>query len=354
MHNLISEEEVEKYILELLLKLGYEVKFGPDISPDGLHSERRKYTQVVLDERLFNSLRNINTDIKESELEEVHKKLVRDESQDLTVNNKNFHKYITDGVDIETRDSSNRIVGKKIWLIDRINPGNNDFLAVNQFTVIEKDRKRRLDIVIFINGIPLIFFELKNPLEENTDIKYAYNQLQTYKNELPTLFKYNEVLAISDGYFAKAGTISSEYERFMPWKSKDGISLISSDSEQLQTLINGVLNKKTIIDLIPNFIVFENEEGKYTKKLAAYHQYFAVNRAVEKTIEASDIKGDGRGGVIWHTQGSGKSLTMVFYSGKLVLTLNNPTIVLLTDRNDLDDQLFGVFSRCSDLPSKVK
>jgi type I restriction enzyme, R subunit len=349
MHNLISEEEVEKYILELLLKLGYEVKFGPDISPDGLHSERRKYTQVVLDERLFNSLRNINTDIKESELEEVHKKLVRDESQDLTVNNKNFHKYITDGVDIETRDSSNRIVGKKIWLIDRINPGNNDFLAVNQFTVIEKDRKRRLDIVIFINGIPLIFFELKNPLEENTDIKYAYNQLQTYKNELPTLFKYNEVLAISDGYFAKAGTISSEYERFMPWKSKDGISLISSDSEQLQTLINGVLNKKTIIDLIPNFIVFENEEGKYTKKLAAYHQYFAVNRAVEKTIEASDIKGDGRGGVIWHTQGSGKSLTMVFYSGKLVLTLNNPTIVLLTDRNDLDDQLFGVFSRCSDL-----
>jgi len=349
MHNLISEEEVEKYILELLLELGYEVKFGPDISPDGIHSERRTYAQVLLNNRLFNSLRNINTDIKESELEEVHKKLVRDESQDLTVNNKTFHKYITDGVDIETRDSSNRIVGKKIWLIDSINPENNDFLAVNQFTVIEKDKKRRLDIVIFINGIPLIFFELKNPLEENTDIKYAYNQFQTYKNELPTLFKYNEILSISDGYFAKAGTISSEYERFMPWKSKDGISLISSDSEQLQTLINGVLNKKTIIDLIFNFIVFENEEGKYSKKLAAYHQYFAVNRAVEKTIEASDIKGDGRGGVIWHTQGSGKSLTMVFYSGKLVLTLNNPTIVLLTDRNDLDDQLFGVFSRCSDL-----
>jgi type I restriction enzyme, R subunit len=349
MPNLISESEVENYILELLYNLSYEIKFGPDISPDGIHSERRKYTQLILTDRLYNSLRNINLNIKDSEIEEVHKKLTRDQSQDLTVNNKIFHKYITDGIDIETRDSSNRIVSKKIWLIDRSNPGNNDFLAVNQFTVVEKDKNRRLDIVIFINGIPLIFFELKNPLEENTDIKYAYNQLQTYKNELPSLFKYNEILAISDGYFARNGTISSEYERFMPWKSIDGINLISSDSEQLETLINGIFDKKTIVDLISNFIVFEDEGGKHSKKLAAYHQYFAVNKAVEKTIEASSLKGDGRSGVIWHTQGSGKSLTMVFYAGKLVLTLNNPTIVLLTDRNDLDDQLFGVFSRCSDI-----
>ena len=349
MPNLISESEVENYILNLLSNLSYEIKFGPDISPDGIHSERRKYTQTILTDRLFNSLRNINTDIKDSELKEVHKKLTRDESQDLTVNNKSFHKYITDGVDIETRDSSNRIVGKKIWLIDHKNPENNDFLAVNQFTVIEKDKKRRLDIVLFINGIPLVFFELKNPLEESTDIKYAYNQLQTYKNELPSLFKYNEILVISDGCFAKAGTISSQYERFMPWKSADGKSVISSDIEQIETLINGALNKKTLVDLISNFIVFENEEGKFNKKLATYHQYFAVNKAVEKTIEASGINGDGRSGVIWHTQGSGKSLTMVFYAGKLVQTLNNPTIVLLTDRNDLDDQLFGVFSRCSNI-----
>jgi len=349
MPNLISESEVENYILELLSNLSYEIKFGPDISPDGFHSERKTYTQVILADRLYNSLRNINLNIKDSEIEEVHKKLTRNQSQDLTVNNKIFHKYITDGIDIETRDSSNRIVSKKIWLIDCNNPESNDFLAVNQFTVIEKDKNRRLDIVIFINGVPLIFFELKNPLEENTDIKYAYNQLQTYKNELPSLFKYNEMLAISDGYFARNGTISSEYERFMPWKSRDGVNLISSDSEQLETLINGVFNKKTILDLISNFIVFEDEGGKYSKKLAAYHQYFAVNKAVEKTIEASSLKGDGRSGVIWHTQGSGKSLTMVFYAGKLVLTLNNPTIVLLTDRNDLDDQLFGVFSRCSDI-----
>jgi len=349
MKKIVNESEVEKYILKLLLELGYEIKFGPDISPDGMYKERDTYTQVILTNRLFNSLRNINFGIKDSELEEVYKKLVRDESQDLIVNNKSFHKYITDGIDIETRDGSNRIVSKKIWLVDRDNPSNNDFLAINQFTVIEKDKNRRLDIVIFINGIPLVFSELKNPLDENIDIKYAYNQLQTYKNEIPSLFKYNEILAISDGYFAKAGTISSEYERFMPWKSKDGVSVISSDLEQLEALINGVLNKKTIIDLISNFIVFENEEGKYNKKLAAYHQYFAVNKAVEKTIEASDIKGDGRSGVIWHTQGSGKSLTMVFYTGKLVLTLKNPTIVLLTDRNDLDYQLFGVFSRCSDI-----
>ena len=349
MPRLISESEVENYILRLLTDLGYEIKFGPDISPDGIYKERDNYTQVILTERLLNSLRDINLDIKESEVEEAFKKLSRDESRDLTVNNKNFHRYITDGIDIETRDNSNRIVSKKIWLIDHDNHENNDFLAVNQFTVIEKDKKRRLDIVVFINGIPLVFFELKNPLDENTDIKYAYSQLQTYKRELTSLFKYNEILAVSDGYFTKVGTVSSKYERFMPWKSADGKSVISSDLEQLETLINGVLNKKTIIDLISNFIVFENEEGKYNKKLAAYHQYFAVNKAVEKTIEASDIKGDGRSGVIWHTQGSGKSLTMVFYTGKLVLTLKNPTIVLLTDRNDLDYQLFGVFSRCSDI-----
>ena len=349
MASLISESEVENYILELLSTLVYEIKFGPDISPDGIYKERDTYSQVLLTDRLYNSLININLNIKESELEEVYKRLARDESQDLTVNNKNFHKYITEGIDIETRDSSNRIVGKKIWLIDRNDLNNNDFLAVNQFTVIEKDKNRRLDIVIFINGIPLVFFELKNPLDENTDIKYAYNQFQTYKAELSSLFKFNEILAISDGYFAKAGTISSEYERFMPWKSADGKSVIPSDSAQLKTLVNAVFDKKTIIDLISNFIVFENEEGKYNKKLAAYHQYFAVNKAVEKTIEASGIEGDGRSGVIWHTQGSGKSLTMVFYTGKLVLTLNNPTIVLLTDRNDLDDQLFGVFSRCSDI-----
>jgi len=349
MPSLISESEVEKYILKLLSDLSYEIKFGPDISPGGPYKERDTYAQTILTDRLFNSLRNINLNIKDFELEEVHKKISRNESQDLIVNNKNFHRYITDGVDIETRDSSNRIVSKKIWLVDRNNPSNNNFLAVNQFTVIEKDKNRRLDIVIFINGIPLIFFELKNPLDENIDIKYAYNQLQTYRRELPSLFKHNEILAISDGCFAKTGTISSEYERFMPWKSADGKSVISSDMEQLGTLINGVFSKKTIIDLISNFIVFESEEGKYSKKLAAYHQYYAVNKAVEKTIEASDVKGDGRSGVIWHTQGSGKSLTMVFYTGKLVLTLNNPTIVLLTDRNDLDDQLFGVFSRCSNI-----
>lgn len=349
MPNLISESEVENYILKLISDLGYEIKFGPEISPDEIHKERNTYTQVILTDRLYNSLRNINLNIKDSDLEEVYKKLTRDETQDLTVNNKNFHKYLTDGIDMETRDSSNRIVSKKIWLIDHNNPNNNDFLAVNQFTVIEKDKNRRLDIVIFINGIPLIFFELKNPLDENIDIKFAYSQLQTYRKELPSLFKYNEILVVSDGYFAKVGTISSEYERFMPWKSADGKSVISSDLKQLETLINGVFNKKTIIDLISNFVVFENEEGKYNKKLSAYHQYYAVNKAVEKTIEASSIKGDGRSGVIWHTQGSGKSLTMVFYTGKLVLTLNNPTVVLLTDRNDLDDQLFGVFSRCSDI-----
>jgi len=347
--NLITESEVENYILELLSNLGYEIKFGPDISPDGIYKERETYSQVLLIERLFSSLRNINKDIKESELNEALKRLTRDESQDLIANNRIFHKYITDGIDIETRDSANRIVGKKIWIIDKNNIENNDFLVVNQFTVEEKDKTRRLDIVIFINGIPLVFFELKNPVNENIDIKFAYNQLQTYKNEFPSLFKFNEILVISDGCYAKAGTICSDYERFISWKSFDGKNIISSDNEQTKALVVGALNKNTIVDLISNFIVFENEGEKYNKKLAAYHQYFAVNKAIQKTIEASSITGDKRSGVIWHTQGSGKSLTMVFYTGKLVLTLNNPTIVLLTDRNDLDDQLFGVFSRCQDI-----
>lgn len=349
MPNLISELEVENHILEILKSLSYEIKSGPELYPDGIFNERDNYLQVILKERLFNSLRNINPDIKESELEEVHKKIFRDESQDLILNNKDFHKYLTDGIDIETRDSSNRIVGKKIWLFNYNDIESNNFLAVNQFTVSQKDKNRRLDIAIFINGIPLIFFELKNPVDESTDIKYSFDQFQTYKTELFSLFKFNQILVISDGYFAKAGTISSEYERFMPWKSQDGKSVISSDLEQLNALVNGIFNKKTIIDLISHFIVYEDEGGKYNKKLAAYHQYFAVNKAVEKTIEAAGITGDRRSGVIWHTQGSGKSLTMVFYAGKLVLNFNNPTIVLLTDRNDLDDQLFGVFSRCSNM-----
>jgi type I restriction enzyme R subunit len=349
MPNLISESEVENYILELLKSLGYEIKSGPELYPDGIFNERDNYSQVILKDRFFNSLRNINLKIKELEIEEVYKKLIRDESQDLILNNKDFYKYLSDGVDIETRDSSNRIVGKKIWLFDYKDIENNDFLAVNQFTVSQKDKNRRLDIVIFINGIPLVFFELKNPVDESTDIKFAFDQFQTYKTELSSLFKFNEILVISDGYFTKAGTISSEYERFMPWKSRDGKSVISSDSEQLNTLVNGIFNKDTVLDLVSHFIVYEDEDGKYNKKLAAYHQYFAVNKAVEKTIEAASSIGDRRSGVIWHTQGSGKSLTMVFYTGKLVLALDNPTIVLLTDRNDLDDQLFGVFSRCSDI-----
>ena len=347
MPKIITEEEVEKYILSVLSNLGYHILFGPDISPDGSIKERENYSQVLLIDRLFAALSKINPTISQKEKEEVLNELKRFNSNNLISNNKDFHKYLTDGIDIEKRDSFNRIVGSKIWLFDFDNVENNEFLAVNQFSIIENNNSRRADIVIFINGLPLIIFELKNPLDASISIKTSFNQFKTYINELPSLFQYNEMLIITDGIEARAGTLSSNFERFMSWKSIDGLSL--SNNTQLDSLLKGMFNKKTILDLLRNFIVFEDNDGGHIKKLAAYHQYYAVNKALDKTIISSSKNGDGRSGVIWHTQGSGKSLTMVFYAAKLVNTLSNPTIVVLTDRNDLDDQLFNTFSSCSDI-----
>ena len=347
MPKIITEAEVEKYILGILSNSGYQILFGPDISPDGLLKERQNYSQVLLIDRLFASLSKINPAISQKEKEEVLNRLKRFNSNNLISNNKDFHKYLTDGIDIEKKDSFNRIVGSKNWLFDFENIDNNEFLAVNQFSIIENNNSRRADIIIFINGLPLIVFELKNPLDVSLSIKTSFNQFKTYINELPSLFGYNEMLVITDGIEARAGTLSSNFERFMPWKSVDGLSF--SNSTQLDTLLKGIFNKKTILDLLRNFILFEDSDGKLIKKLAAYHQYYAVNKALDKTIISSSKNGDGRSGVIWHTQGSGKSLTMVFYASKLVNALNNPTIVVLTDRNDLDDQLFNTFSSCSDI-----
>ena len=254
------------------------------------------------------------------------------------------------------------------------NPENNEFLAVNQFTVVENNTNKRPDIVLFINGLPLVVIELKNAADENADVQAAFHQLQTYQQVIPSLFTSNAFLIISDGWFAKAGTISSDYSRFMEWKSVDGEHVVDSKHEpELEPLIKGLLNKKTLLDVIRHFIVFEKTKEKTVKKVAAYHQYFAVNKAIASTIRASasesghfaaehpavyglptvehQPKGDKRAGVVWHTQGSGKSLSMVFYAGKLVLAeeMNNPTIVVLTDRNDLDQQLFETFTNCQQL-----
>ncbi|MEY8703085.1 type I restriction endonuclease subunit R, partial [Francisella philomiragia] len=290
-------------------------------------------------------------------IDDAIKKLLRTSSDELLADNELIHQYITQGIKVEyTKDGATR--GEIVKLIDFDNPSNNDFTVMNQFTIIENDNNKRPDLIIFVNGLPLVVIELKNATDENATIKSAFDQIRTYKATIPSLFRYNAICVISDGLEAKAGTISADISRFMTWKSSDGIAESSKLVPQLETLILGMLNPCTLLDLIKNFIVFEkdkkqDEKGQtqvFTiKKLSAYHQYYAVNKALERTLQASHKDGDKKGGVVWHTQGSGKSLSMVFYTGKAVLALNNPTIVVITDRNDLDDQLFDTFAASKSL-----
>ena len=342
----ITESEVEEVVLDILSELGYKILYGPDIAPDSTKPERKDYSDVVLVDRLMSAIDSINPSIPQSAKEEALKKVLRFTSPSLVVNNQRFHKMLVDGVDVEYRKCS-RIVGDKVWLFDFDKTKNNEFLAVNQFTVIENNFNRRPDVVLFVNGLPLAVVELKNPADENASCRTAFNQFETYKVQIPSLFRFNELLVVSDGIEAKAGTITSDWERFLSWKSVDGKENEPSSIPQIEVLLNGVFDKHIFLDLVRHFVVFEKERGKISKKIAAYHQYHAVNKAIDATLKAA--KGNKRCGVIWHTQGSGKSLIMVFYAGKLILRMDNPTLVVLTDRNDLDDQLFGTFSRCQEL-----
>ena len=348
MPHIITESEIEQLALDILKELRYKTLYGPDISIDGTRPERDDYFNSVLIERLMEAIDRLNPQIPKTAQEEALKKVLRDKTPSTIVNNHNFHKLLVDGVDVEYKKAG-RIVGDKVWLFDFKNINNNEFLAVNQFTVIENNNNRRPDIVIFVNGLPLVVMELKNPADENATIKSAFKQFETYKLQIPSIFNYNEILIISDGNEARAGTITSDWERFLPWKTMDGTEKEPATVPQIEVLLKGMLNKKVLLDLIRHFIVFEKEPSKISKKIAAYHQYHAVNKAVEATLKASDKKGDKRCGVVWHTQGSGKSLIMAYYTGKLVLRMDNPTIVVLTDRNDLDDQIYGTFCGCKEL-----
>jgi len=381
----ITENSVEEFSIELLDKLGYEYIYAPNIAPDGETPERETYEQVLLLSRLQNAVKRINKTIPPGAQAEAIKEIQRIASPELLANNETLHRYLTEGIPVSKRvDGDDR--GDRVWLIDFKNPYNNDFVVANQFTVVENNNNKRPDVILFINGIPLVVIELKNPADENATIHSAFKQIETYKTIIPSLFTYNGFVVISDGLEAKAGSISAGFSRFMAWKSADGKAETSHLVSQLETLILGMLNKETLIDLIRHFIVFEKskredaETGIVTittvKKLAAYHQYYAVNRAVESTLRASDFTvvqetplsmvmespesygvagvksqpvGDRKGGVVWHTQGSGKSLSMVFYTGKIVLAMDNPTIVVITDRNDLDDQLFDTFAASKQL-----
>lgn len=376
----LNENAIELLAIKRLEALGYEYVYGGDIAPDSASPERESFADVLLIERLRQAVKRINPNIAQSALDEAIKTIQRISSPELLANNEEFHRHLTEGVNITyQKDGSER--GDLVWLIDFANPDNNEFLVVNQYTIIENNQNKRPDLILFVNGIPLVVIELKNAADENTTLKSAYQQLNTYKETIPSLFTYNSFVVISDGLEAKAGSISAGLSRFMAWKTVDGIAEASHLVSQLETLINGMLNKATLLDLVRHFIVFEKSKKEdpvtkqisisTVKKLAAYHQYYAVNAAVVSTLRASAMPaigaistdpnstvftgvkqqpiGDRKAGVVWHTQGSGKSLSMVFYTGKIVLALDNPTILVITDRNDLDDQLFDTFASASQL-----
>lgn len=347
MAAVISEDHIEQIIIQEFIDLGYHYLNGVDISPEGLYKER-EYNEVVLKNRLQEAIAKHNPTIPAEAQEEALRKVLRSDSPELFQNNYNFHKYLTDGVEVEFR-KGDRIAGDKVWLVDYDNPHNNEFLVVNQFTVIEGNVNKRPDVILFVNGLPLVVIELKNAADENADVSAGFNQLQTYKQAIPSLFQYNALLVASDGWDALYGSLTSPKQFFVPWKSIDGELVADEHIPQMEVMAKGMLNKDVMLDLIRHFTIFHQNKEQLTKIVPRYHQYFAVNKAVEATKKATAVNGDQRAGVIWHTQGSGKSLSMAFYAGKLVLALNNPTLVILTDRNDLDDQLFDTFSLSQDI-----
>ena len=382
----LTENIIEDFAIKLLEHLGYEYIYAPSIAHDGEYPERCSYEEILLKHRMEEAVRRINPTVPPAAQEEAIKEIQRIHSPELLTNNESFHRLLTEGIKVSyQKDGQQR--GDLVWLIDFKTPENNDFIVANQFTVVEDGVNKRPDVILFVNGIPLVVIELKNAADENATIKSAFRQIETYKAVIPSLFTYNAFTIISDGLEARAGTLSSGMSRFMAWKSADGKKEASHLVSQMETLINGMLNKETLLDLVRHFIVFEKskkEDAKTSvttistvKKLAAYHQYYAVNRAVESAMRAtgylknelgfglhqaaddpsnygfpavkSQPKGDRKGGVVWHTQGSGKSLSMVFFTGKIVLALDNPTVVVITDRNDLDDQLFDTFASSTQL-----
>jgi type I restriction enzyme, R subunit len=347
----INEDTVEQAALAWLVGLGYGALSGLTIAPNEPAAERTDYKQVFLFDRLQTKLEHLNPKIPPEGLQEALRKIRLISHPTLIENNRAFHRLLVEGMDVEFRNRDGQIVHDKVWLIDFANPEANEFLAVNQFTVEEGHFNRRADVVVFINGIPLAVLELKNIADEQATIRKAFDQFQTYKAQIPSLFHSNALLVISDGHEARLGTVTSDWERFMTWRTITGKELVAPGSLQLETLLKGVFDKHRLLDLIRNFVVFEDDGDKVVKKLAGYHQFHAVNKAVATTVEASRATGDRRAGVIWHTQGSGKSLSMVFYAGKIVQhpAMENPTVVVLTDRNDLDDQLFDTFSFCKEL-----
>ena len=370
----VSESTVEAAALDWLASLDWAVLHGSDIAPDTPAAERADYGEVVLTNRLRSALARLNPDLPDDALEDALRRLTRPAGATLEARNRDFHRMLVAGVTVEHVGAEGRVRGAQVRVLDFGKPDNNDWLAVNQFTVVENKHERRPDIVLFVNGLPLAVIELKNPADENATIRSALHQLQTYKAEIPSLFTLNAALVVSDGLEARIGPLTAGQEWFKPWRTIAGETLADPSLPQLQVLLEGVFNRRRLLALVRDFIVFEDDgSGTLVKKMAGYHQFHAVQIAVAETLRAAALqqavadrdpagryesrrqpagaRGDRRIGVVWHTQGSGKSLTMAFYAGRIMrdLAMENPTVVVLTDRNDLDDQLFATFSRCADL-----
>ena len=362
----LTEAEVEDAAVSWLAGLGWSVVHGFEVNPESAPSERADYSEVVLGATLREALARLNPELPPDPLNDAARRLNRPEGATVEARNRAFHRMVIDGVTIEYRDDG-RIRGSQARVLDFDDPSNNDWLAVNQFTVVENKIERRPDIVLFVNGLPLGVIELKNPTDPDATIWTAWQQLQTYKADLPTLFSMNAALMVSDGLEARLGTLTAGREWFKPWRTISGEELADDTLPQLQVLLQGVCDRRRFLDLIRDFIVFEDDgSGHLEKKIAGYHQFHAVQAAVDETLRAAALQqaasrvsgrkpggepGDRRIGVVWHTQGSGKSLTMAFYTGRIVRepAMANPTVVVLTDRNDLDDQLFATFASCADL-----
>ncbi len=369
----LTEADIEQIALDWFAECGYTCVHGPDIAPDMPASERASYQEVLLVDRLRAALQRCNPGLRSDDIEEVVRRLQRSDAPGLVEGNKRFHTLLRDGMVIERKRDDGTISGTTVRLVDTDVVSNNEFVAVNQFTVIEAGKNRRPDVVVFVNGIPVAIIELKNPADEKATIWRAFDQLQTYKTELPSLMRFNEVLVISDGMAARIGSLTANKEWFKVWRTIDGSSEQQQFSNELETLIRGVFAPQRFIDYIVNFVAFEHDPDRDAthKILAGYHQFHAVNAAVAETIRASGMnaaarealgtyysqstphgeRGDKRIGVVWHTQGSGKSFTMLFYAAQVARAreMQNPTVVVLTDRNDLDEQLYGQFQRCDEL-----
>ena len=380
---MLNEAAVEEAALEWLRELGWGTAHGSDIGLEALRAERGDYSQVVLEERLRDTLARLNPELPTEALDDAYRRLIRPEGSSLETRNRAFHKMLVDGVTVEYRVGGGGIRGGQARVLDFDEPSSNDWLAVNQFAVVENRNRRRADAVLFVNGLPLGIVELKNPADEDATVRTAWQQLQTYKAELPALFAMNELLIVSDGPQARVGTLTGGWEWFKPWRPLSGDTPAADQAMlELQVLLEGVCEPESLLALVRDFIVFEDDgAGAPAKKMAGYHQFHAVRAAVDETLRAAAAtdpaaepappppaappavprrahrhrpggrRGDRRIGVVWHTQGSGKSLTMAFYAGAVVRApaMANPTVVVLTDRNDLDEQLFGAFSRCRDL-----